>query len=79
MKVEVLEPAVTGTKNVLKASLEAKVKRVVMVSSTAAISMKPDWDGEVFDESCWSDELYCRTTEVSHLFCFYTYYKNGIL
>ncbi|XP_078178274.1 cinnamoyl-CoA reductase 1-like [Carex rostrata] len=62
-EVEVLEPAVTGTKNVLKASLEAKVKRVVMVSSVSAISMKPDWNGEVFDESCWSDELYCRTTE----------------
>ncbi|KAJ1703415.1 hypothetical protein LUZ63_003194 [Rhynchospora breviuscula] len=59
-----LEPAVTGTKNVLKASVEAKVKRVVVVSSIAAISMKPDWPkGEVMDESCWSDELYCRTTE----------------
>ncbi|KAF3336108.1 Cinnamoyl-CoA reductase 1 [Carex littledalei] len=44
-EVEVLEPAVTGTKNVLKASLEAKVKRVVMVSSASAIDMKPDWNG----------------------------------
>ncbi|KAJ4810731.1 hypothetical protein LUZ62_023297 [Rhynchospora pubera] len=59
-----LEPAVTGTKNVLKACLEAKVKRVVVVSSGSAIFMKPDWPkGEIMDESCWSDELYCRTTE----------------
>ncbi|KAJ3707884.1 hypothetical protein LUZ61_011589 [Rhynchospora tenuis] len=59
-----LEPAVTGTKNVLKASLEAKVKRVVMVSSVSAIYMKPGGPkGEVVDESCWSDELYCRTTK----------------
>ncbi|KAJ1703413.1 hypothetical protein LUZ63_003192 [Rhynchospora breviuscula] len=59
-----LEPAVTGTKNVLKACLEAKAKRVVVVSSGSAIFMKPDWPkGEIMDESCWSDELYCRTTE----------------
>jgi nucleoside-diphosphate-sugar epimerase len=64
----VIEPAVTGTNNVLKASVEAKVKRVVVVSSASAISMRPDWDREIMDESCWSDEQYCRTTEVVYLF-----------
>jgi nucleoside-diphosphate-sugar epimerase len=38
VKVELIEPAVKGTLNVLKASLEAKVKRVVVVSSGAAVS-----------------------------------------
>ncbi|XP_078182286.1 cinnamoyl-CoA reductase 2-like isoform X2 [Carex rostrata] len=61
-EVEVLEPAVTGTKNVLKASLEAKVKRVIVVSSGTAVYMRPDWpSGHVLDESCWSDEQYCKT------------------
>ena len=60
-----LEPAVTGTKNVLKASLEAKVKRVIVVSSGTAVYMRPDWpSGHVLDESCWSDEQYCKTIGV---------------
>ncbi|KAK7820107.1 putative anthocyanidin reductase [Quercus suber] len=41
--VEVIEPAVKGTLNVLKACLEAKVKRVVVVSSFAAVAMNPSW------------------------------------
>lgn len=50
-----------GTVNVLKASLEAKVKRVVYVSYFAAVRMNPDLPkGQVLDETCWSDEEYCR-------------------
>ncbi|XP_062028275.1 cinnamoyl-CoA reductase 1-like isoform X2 [Rosa rugosa] len=61
---ELIEPAVKGTLNVLKASLEAKVKRVVYVSSVAAVAMNPTWaEGQVLDESCWSDKEYCRNTE----------------
>ncbi|KAM5573980.1 hypothetical protein ABKV19_013482 [Rosa sericea] len=63
-EVELIEPAVKGTLNVLKASLEAKVKRVVFVSSVAAVAMNPTWaEDQVLDESCWSDKEYCRNTE----------------
>ncbi|CAN6194267.1 unnamed protein product [Urochloa humidicola] len=62
--VEILAPAVTGTKNVLKASHAAGARRVVVVSSLGAVIMNPDIpDGAVADEDCWSDEDYCRTTE----------------
>ncbi|PQM34849.1 cinnamoyl-CoA reductase 2 [Prunus yedoensis var. nudiflora] len=61
---ELLEPAVKGTLNVLKACVEAKVKRVVVVSSIAAIVMNPDWPkGQVKDETCWSVPEYMKTTK----------------
>lgn len=41
-EVELVEPAVKGTLNVLKACSEAKVGRVVFVSSTAAVVMNPN-------------------------------------
>ncbi|KAF3446938.1 hypothetical protein FNV43_RR12118 [Rhamnella rubrinervis] len=41
-EVEVLEPAVKGTLNVLKASVEAKVNRVVFVSSAAAVEAESE-------------------------------------
>ncbi|KAL6178795.1 hypothetical protein ACLB2K_050313 [Fragaria x ananassa] len=64
-EAEVLEPAVRGTLNVLKACLEAKVKRVVLVSSTAAVVMNPNWPkDQVKDESCWSDTEYIKTTSM---------------
>lgn len=60
-----LEPAVKGTLNVLEACVEAKVKRVVVVSSAAAVFFNPSWpQGQVMDESCWSDKEYCRATKV---------------
>ncbi|KAH9688901.1 Epimerase domain-containing protein [Citrus sinensis] len=61
--VELIEPAVKGTLNVLKACLEAKVKRVIVVSSGAAVGLNPRWPkGQIMDETCWSDKEYCRTT-----------------
>ncbi|CAM0909954.1 unnamed protein product [Alopecurus aequalis] len=63
-EVDLLAPALTGTMNVLKACSEAKVKRLVMVSSLAAVMVNPSWPGEkAMDEECWSDVDYCRTTE----------------
>ncbi|CAI0543647.1 unnamed protein product [Linum tenue] len=62
--VDLIEPAVTGTLNVLKACNETKVKRAVVVSSGAALIMNPSWtDSQVIDESCWSDAEHCRATE----------------
>nr|QVG73957.1 cinnamoyl CoA reductase [Asarum sieboldii] len=63
-EVELLEPAINGTLNVLKASSEAKVKRVVYVSSGAAVALSPSWPKDrVMDENCWSDKEYCRASE----------------
>ncbi|KAI6690692.1 hypothetical protein NL676_027520 [Syzygium grande] len=63
-EVELLAPAVEGTLNVLKACSEAKVKRVVYVSSVAALMLNPSWpNGQVMDELSWSDKEYCRRTE----------------
>lgn len=70
MQVEVITPAVTGTLNVLKACSKAKVRRVVVVSSFAAVGMIPNWPkAKVMDEECWSDIDYCRTTEVIVMQC----------
>ncbi|KAJ4872827.1 NAD(P)-binding domain protein [Raphanus sativus] len=62
--VEVMAPAVDGTLNVLKACVEANVKRVVYISSAAALMMNPNWSKDrVIDESCWSDLEFCKRTE----------------
>ncbi|KAK9740269.1 hypothetical protein RND81_03G023800 [Saponaria officinalis] len=62
-EVQIMEPAVKGTLNVLKACSESKVKRTVYVSSIAAIAMNPSWPArQVMDEKCWSDKEYCIRT-----------------
>ncbi|RCV20139.1 hypothetical protein SETIT_4G032200v2 [Setaria italica] len=67
-EADVIAPAVTGTLNVLKACYEAKVKRVVLVSSVAAVFNNPKWPkGKAFDEDSWSDEDYCRKNEEWYL------------
>ncbi|KAJ0988114.1 hypothetical protein J5N97_006470 [Dioscorea zingiberensis] len=61
---EVIAPAVTGTLNVLNACSAVGVKRVVVVSSVAALAIKPQWpEGQVMDEGSWSDKEYCQITE----------------
>ncbi|XP_073153879.1 cinnamoyl-CoA reductase 1-like [Henckelia pumila] len=62
-EVELVEPAVKGTLNVLKACTEAKVRRVVFVSSAAAVIMNPNLPkDQLLDETCWSDAEYCKMT-----------------
>lgn len=64
--MELVEPAVKGTLNVLKACTAANIKRTVVVSSVAAVFMNPNWpEGQVKDETCWSDQEYCKTTNVT--------------
>lgn len=59
-----VEPAVNGTKNVITAAAEAKVRRVVFTSSIGAVYMDPKRDPEVVvDESCWSDLDFCKNTK----------------
>ncbi|CAN6216278.1 unnamed protein product [Urochloa humidicola] len=63
-EAQLLAPAVTGTMNVLKACSEAKVRRVVVVSSLSAVMVNPAWpQGEVMDEDSWSDVQFCRSTQ----------------
>jgi nucleoside-diphosphate-sugar epimerase len=49
----VIRPALEGTKRVLTAALNAKVKRVVLTSSVAAIAVGHD-NKQNFDESDWT-------------------------
>ncbi|KAL5652247.1 hypothetical protein ACJX0J_037705, partial [Zea mays] len=77
-EVEVIGPAVVGTTNVLKACYEAKVKRVVVVSSVSAVFSNPNWPKDkVFDEDSWSDEDYCRKNERKRIICYYN--KNDLM
>ncbi|KAG5537432.1 hypothetical protein RHGRI_024754 [Rhododendron griersonianum] len=61
---EMVEPAVNGTKNVIAAAAEAKVRRVVFTSSIGAVTMDPNRSPDtVVDESCWSDLEFCKNTK----------------
>src|SRR5690606_7357885 len=57
---ELVGPAKTGTIHILKAATKLGVKRVVLVSSLAAVTYgKPkERLKEIFDESNWTDEDY---------------------
>ncbi|XP_042481943.1 anthocyanidin reductase ((2S)-flavan-3-ol-forming)-like [Macadamia integrifolia] len=54
---DMIKPAIQGTLNVLKACVKSKtVKRVVMTSSAAAVSINNfTGTGLVMDEQCWTD------------------------
>ncbi|KAK6127893.1 hypothetical protein DH2020_038369 [Rehmannia glutinosa] len=61
---QMVEPAVNGAKNVIRAAAEAKVRRVVLTSSIGAIYMDPNRDPDkVVDETCWSDLEFCQNTK----------------
>ncbi|KAG6523918.1 hypothetical protein ZIOFF_013806 [Zingiber officinale] len=58
---ELLDPAVTGTLNVLRATKESGVRWVVITSLTSTIVPSPGWPADrVKNESCWTDLDYCR-------------------
>ncbi|KAI3418093.1 Epimerase domain-containing protein, partial [Psidium guajava] len=67
-QVELMEPAITGTRNVLNACLKANVKKVVVVSSIGAVAVNPNWPkDQVMDERCWSNTEHCKSIEVKCL------------
>ncbi|KAJ0983877.1 hypothetical protein J5N97_002233 [Dioscorea zingiberensis] len=62
---QLIEPAVKGTLNVLRAAKENGVNRVVVTSSISAIIPSPKWPADVVkDESCWADLEYCKENGV---------------
>lgn len=63
---DVINPAVQGTLNVLKACIKSpSIKRVVHASSAAAIRFSAEEVAEkVFDESCWTDVDFCIKNKV---------------
>ncbi|KAJ0763931.1 putative cinnamoyl-CoA reductase [Helianthus annuus] len=61
-EVELIKPAVDGTLNVLKACCEVNVKKVVYVSSVAAVAIIPNRPQDrPLDETFWSDQQFCRS------------------
>jgi dihydroflavonol-4-reductase len=51
---ELILPAVQGTQRVLRAAHNANIKRVVIVSSVAAVSSGHNGENRTFDENDWS-------------------------
>jgi len=53
---ELLEPAVKGTLNILRAAKDSGISRVVLMSSKAAMVPNPDWPADkVIDDDSWAD------------------------
>ncbi|KAL6616310.1 hypothetical protein ACP70R_038580 [Stipagrostis hirtigluma subsp. patula] len=53
---ELLEPALKGTLNVLRAAKDSGVARVVLMSSQAAMVPNPSWPADkVIDDDAWAD------------------------
>ncbi|KAJ0851843.1 putative cinnamoyl-CoA reductase [Helianthus annuus] len=64
LHVEILDPAILGTQNVLNACLQAKVEKVVVVSSGSAVLVNPKWPPDMeLDESCWTDIEYANSIQ----------------
>ncbi|KAI8011188.1 Heterogeneous nuclear ribonucleoprotein 1 [Camellia lanceoleosa] len=63
-RVEFVELAIKGTRNVLNACLKAKVKKVVVVSSVAAVMVNPNCPkDQPMDENFCTDPDYCKQLE----------------
>ncbi|KAG6581630.1 Cinnamoyl-CoA reductase 2, partial [Cucurbita argyrosperma subsp. sororia] len=61
---EKVEETIIGTKNVIMAAAEAKVRRIVFTSSIGTVYMNPNRSPDmIVDESCWSDLDFCKNTK----------------
>ncbi|KAF6171239.1 hypothetical protein GIB67_036907 [Kingdonia uniflora] len=65
--VEILDPAIKGTRNVLNSCKKnPSLNRVVLTSSSTALRTRVDFDSKVpLDESSWSSEDYCQELKVT--------------
>jgi nucleoside-diphosphate-sugar epimerase len=55
MQSEVLDTAMKGTLNILKVSSAAKVQKLLVLSSVAAVDFNSNWpQDKLKDETCWS-------------------------
>ncbi|KAL3537489.1 hypothetical protein ACH5RR_000855 [Cinchona calisaya] len=65
-EAELLDPAIKGTLNVLRAcARSSSIKRVVLTSSVAAVALNRELkDGVVIDESWYSDPSYCEENKI---------------
>ncbi|KAG8070011.1 hypothetical protein GUJ93_ZPchr0006g43663 [Zizania palustris] len=64
LQEEIIDPVITGTRNVVEVAADAGVRRVVLSSTIGTMYMDPHRDPDApLDESCWSDLEYCKNTE----------------
>lgn len=72
MQIELIDPAVKGTINILKTCTKvSSVKRVVLTSSMAAVFTRvpPLGPDDLVDESCFSDPSFCIEKKVLESCC----------
>lgn len=61
---EIIEPVITGTRNVVEVAADCGVRRVVLSSTIGTMYMDPRRDPDKpLDDSCWSDLEYCKRTK----------------
>nr|AOV62763.1 dihydroflavonol reductase 1 [Morus alba] len=61
---EIIKPTIAGMLDIMKACLDAKVKRLVFTSSAGTVDAGPRGKS-FYDESCWSDIEFCRTVKMT--------------
>ncbi|KAL2649677.1 hypothetical protein R1flu_017805 [Riccia fluitans] len=66
--VEMVEPAIKGTINVLKSCVKAGVKKVVLTASSSAFRMRPDYSADIpLAETSWSSVEFCKKVKIMEL------------
>lgn len=76
-EVEIVKPNVEGTRTVLEAAAQAGVKRVVYVSSVAAVGH----NGQPLNEDCWNPDLsnpYYRSKILSEQMAWQVAHKHNL-
>ncbi|KAL2607466.1 hypothetical protein R1flu_026039 [Riccia fluitans] len=62
--VDMVEPAIKGTINVLNSCVKAGVKKEVLTSSSSAFRMRPDYTADVpLEETSWSSVEFCKKVQ----------------
>ncbi|KAF3331222.1 tetraketide alpha-pyrone reductase 1 [Carex littledalei] len=64
--VEILDPAIKGTLNVLKSCKKnSMIRRVVLTSSSSTVRVREDSDQDkMLDETCWSSVELCQRLQI---------------